>query len=148
MAEETINEVRGATSGLAPPMLLDVAYIEALPRDHLTKMEDNEVGRCEQKRNHLNVQQAQVQEEERRIPSPDSTQQSLVAVEASAHSGRMDSTEEMMETCSRVNQASSINSSRRSSVSQSLVESNLRQRVTGNIVSCPTYNWHQPDFST
>ena len=45
MAEETINEVRGATSGLAPPMLLDVAYIEALPRDHLTKMEDNEVGR-------------------------------------------------------------------------------------------------------
>ena len=52
MAEETINEVRSATSGLAPPMLLDVAYIEALPRDHLTKMEDNEVGRCEQKRNH------------------------------------------------------------------------------------------------
>ena len=47
MAEETINEVRGATSGLAPPMLLDVAYIEALPRDHLTKMEDNEVGKCE-----------------------------------------------------------------------------------------------------
>ena len=47
MAEETINEVRSATSGLAPPMLLDVAYIEALPRDHLTKMEDNEVGKCE-----------------------------------------------------------------------------------------------------
>ena len=45
MAEETINEVRSATSGLAPPMLLDVAYIEALPRDHLTKMEDNEVGK-------------------------------------------------------------------------------------------------------
>ena len=48
MAEETINEVRSATGGLAPPMLLDVAYIEALPRDHLTKMEDNEVGRCDQ----------------------------------------------------------------------------------------------------
>ena len=47
MAEETINEVRSATSGLVPPMLLDVAYIEALPRDHLTKMEDNEVGRCD-----------------------------------------------------------------------------------------------------
>ena len=100
-----------------------------------------------QKLFHHNVEQAQAQEEERRIPSPDSTQQSLVAVEASAHSGRMDSTEEMMETCSRANQASSINSSRRSSMSQSLVESNLRQRATGNIVSCPTYNWHQPDFS-
>ena len=51
MAEETINEVRGATGGLVPPMLLDVAYIEALPRDHLTKMEDNEVGKCKVDRN-------------------------------------------------------------------------------------------------
>ena len=43
LAEETISELRSASGGMAPPLLLDVAYIEALPRDHLTRKEEREV---------------------------------------------------------------------------------------------------------
>ena len=43
LAEETISELRSASGGMAPPLLLDVAYIEALPRDHLTRKEEGEV---------------------------------------------------------------------------------------------------------
>ena len=43
LAEETIVELRVASGGTAPPLLLDVAYIEALPRDHLTRLEEREV---------------------------------------------------------------------------------------------------------
>ena len=43
LAEETISELRSTSGGMAPPLLLDVAYIEALPRDHLTKVEEREV---------------------------------------------------------------------------------------------------------
>ena len=43
LAEETISELRNASGGMAPPLLLDVAYIEALPRDHLTRKEEREV---------------------------------------------------------------------------------------------------------
>ena len=43
LAEETINELRRASGGMVPPLLLDVAYIEVLPRDHLTRVEEREV---------------------------------------------------------------------------------------------------------
>ena len=43
LAEETIVELRVASGGTSPPLLLDVAYIEALPRDHLTRLEEREV---------------------------------------------------------------------------------------------------------
>ena len=43
LAEETISELRSTSGGMAPPLLLDVAYIEALPRDHLTRVEEREV---------------------------------------------------------------------------------------------------------
>ena len=43
LAEETINELRSASGGMVPPLLLDVAYIEVLPRDHLTRVEEREV---------------------------------------------------------------------------------------------------------
>ena len=87
--------------------------------------------------------QAQSQEEERRIPSPDSTQ-CHVAVDATKNTRRMESAgnKEMMESCSRTNHGL-IDSGRRANSNQEVVES--RQTLT----SCPTssYNWHQPDFS-
>ena len=90
--------------------------------------------------------QAQAQEEERRIPSPDSTQ-SLVALDATKNTQRMDSLEnqEKMESCSRTNQGL-MESSRRENMCQGSME--LRQRAASNLASCTTYNWHQPDFSS
>ena len=90
--------------------------------------------------------QAQAEEEERRIPSPDSTQ-SLVALDATKNTQRMDSTDnqEMMESFSRANQGL-MESSRRANICHGSME--LRQRAGGNLASCPTYNWHQPDFSS
>ena len=147
LAEETIVELRVASGGTAPPLLLDVAYIEALPRDHLTRMEEREVVFfCKHRLLKFSTRkccQAQSQEEERRIPSPDSTQ-CHVAVDATKNTRRMESTgnKEMMESCSRTNHGL-IDSGRRANSNQEVVES--RQTLT----SCPTssYNWHQPDFS-
>ena len=140
LAEETIVELRVASGGTSPPLLLDVAYIEALPRDHLTRMEEREVVLKFSTRKSC---QAQSQEEERRIPSPDSTQ-CHVAVDATKNTRRMESAgnKEMMESCSRTNHGL-IDSGRRGNSNQEVVES--RQ----NLTSCPTssYNWHQPDFS-
>ena len=148
LAEETINELRSASGGMAPPLLLDVAYIEVLPRDHLTRVEEREV----REQNSFSLLspnllcQAQAQDEERRIPSPDSTQ-SLVALDATKNIQRMDSTEnqEMMESCSRTNQGLT-EPSRRANLCQGSMEP--RQRTAVNLGPCPTYNWHQPDFST
>ena len=147
LAEETIVELRVASGGTAPPLLLDVAYIEALPRDHLTRLEEREVVFfCKRRLLKFSTRkccQAQSQEEERRIPSPDSTQ-CHVAVDATKNTRRMESAgnKEMMESCSRTNHGL-IDSGRRANSNQEVVES--RQTLS----SCPTssYNWHQPDFS-